>query len=142
MPISRAFLYTSSKVTSKTAPPPRTGDVSRCGKKDWGLGWVCSYVPKMHYVCQFRTDPTITAPILRPYTVLRTYFKHDSDVGRQGQSLAIGQRQQLVVIQHRIQVFYPLRIHIAIKDDPLSFIDLATHVVNYLPTNVTDKTTS
>lgn len=40
----------------------------------------------------------------------------------QAETLSIGQGQQLVVIQHRVQIFHPLRINITIKDDPLSLL--------------------
>lgn len=62
-----------------------------------------------------------------------TYLKHDPDIGGDGETLAIRQREQFVVIQHGVEVLHPLRVHIAVEDDPLSLVDFSTHVVNDLP---------
>lgn len=62
-----------------------------------------------------------------------TYLKHNPDIGGDGETLAIRQREQLVVIQHGVEVFHPLRVHITVKDDPLPFVDFPTHIVNDLP---------
>lgn len=40
----------------------------------------------------------------------------------QAETLSIGQGEQLVVIQNRVQIFNPLWVNIAIKDDPLTLL--------------------
>jgi hypothetical protein len=50
-------------------------------------------------------------------------------IGRQAKALSIRQRQELVVIQHGVQVLHPLGVHIAIKDNPLAFLQLTSHIV-------------
>lgn len=40
----------------------------------------------------------------------------------QTETLSIGQCEQLVVIQDRVEIFYPLRVNITIKDDPLTLL--------------------
>ena len=56
-----------------------------------------------------------------------------TDIRRNGQPLSVGQGEELVVIQHRVEVLHPLRVHISIKDDPLTLAYLSTHIV-YDPT--------
>lgn len=73
-----------------------------------------------------------THPWTQP-TASHTHLKHDADIGGDGETLAVGQREQLVVIQHGVEVLHPLRIHVTVKDDPLSLVDLPSHVVNDLP---------
>lgn len=51
-------------------------------------------------------------------------------VWRQAETLSVGQGEQLVVVQHRVEILYPLGVHVTIKDDPLPFLQLASHVVN------------
>lgn len=51
-------------------------------------------------------------------------------IGREAEALAVGQSQELVVIQHRVQVLHPLRVHVAVEDDPLALLQLAPHVVD------------
>ena len=51
-------------------------------------------------------------------------------IGWYAEPLSIGQSEHLVVIKHAVQVLYPLWINITIKDDPLPFVDLTTHIVN------------
>ena len=51
-------------------------------------------------------------------------------VGGQAQTLSVGQGQQLVVVQHRVEILHPLWVHIAVKDDPLALLQLPAHVVN------------
>jgi hypothetical protein len=41
--------------------------------------------------------------------------------------------QELVVVEHGVEVLDPLRIDVAVEDDPLPLVDLAPHVV-YDPT--------
>lgn len=57
-------------------------------------------------------------------TNLSAYISWDA------KSLSIGQSKHLVVIQHAVQVLNPLWVHIPIKDDPLSLVELTTHIVN------------
>lgn len=40
----------------------------------------------------------------------------------QAETLSIGQGEQLVVIQNRVQIFNPLWVNVAIKDDPLTLL--------------------
>lgn len=61
------------------------------------------------------------------------YLKHNSDIRRQWQTFTVRQRQQLIVVQHWIQIFYPFRIHVTIEYNPLPFIDLAAYVINNFP---------
>jgi len=51
-------------------------------------------------------------------------------VGWQAEALSVGQREQLVVIQHRVQVLHPLWVHVAVEYDPLALLQLPAHVVN------------
>lgn len=50
-------------------------------------------------------------------------------IGREAEALSVGQSQQLVVIQHRVQVLNPLRVHVAIKHNPLALLQFSPHVV-------------
>lgn len=45
------------------------------------------------------------------------------------ETLSVGQRQQFVVIQHRVEVFDPLRIDVTIENDPLSLLELSSDVI-------------
>lgn len=56
--------------------------------------------------------------------VLRSY------IWRQAETLSVGQGEELVVIQDRVEIFHPLWVNVAIKDDPLTLLQLTTHVVN------------
>lgn len=40
----------------------------------------------------------------------------------QAETFSIGQGEQLVVIQNRVQIFNPLWVNVAIKDDPLTLL--------------------
>ena len=51
-------------------------------------------------------------------------------IGRDGQTLPVGQSEQFVVIEDRVEVLHPLRVNVSIKDDPLAF--------PYLPSNIVD----
>lgn len=51
-------------------------------------------------------------------------------VGREAEALPVGQSQQLVVIQHRVQVLDPLGVHVAVEDNPLALLQLTSHVVD------------
>lgn len=64
---------------------------------------------------------------------MRRYLEHDAHVGRQREALAVGQRQQLVVVQHGVEVLHPLGVHVAVEYDPLPLVDLAADVVDYFP---------
>ena len=50
-------------------------------------------------------------------------------IGRDSQSLSIGQSQKLVVIQHTVQILNPLWVHISVEYDPLSLVELTTYIV-------------
>ena len=51
-------------------------------------------------------------------------------IGWYAKPLSIGQGEHLVIIEHTVQVLHPLWVNITIKDDPLSFVDLTTDIVN------------
>ena len=51
-------------------------------------------------------------------------------VGRQTESLPVREGEEFVVIQDTVLVLHPLRVHVAIKDDPLPLVQFTTHVVN------------
>lgn len=46
------------------------------------------------------------------------------------ETLSVRQGEQLVVIQHRVEIFHPLWVDIAVKDDPLAFLQFTSNVVN------------
>ena len=48
--------------------------------------------------------------------------------------------QEFVVIEHRVQVFNPLRIDIPVKDDPLPLVDFTADVIDDLAQNVREQT--
>ena len=48
----------------------------------------------------------------------------------QAETLSIGQGKQLVVIQDWVQIFNPLRVNITIEDDPLTFLQFSSNIVN------------
>lgn len=58
-----------------------------------------------------------------------------TDIRRNGQPLSIRQSEEFVVIQHRVEVLHPLRVHVSIKDDPLTLAYLTMHIV-FDPTNM------
>lgn len=53
-----------------------------------------------------------------------------SYVWRHTETLSIRQGEQLVVIQHRVEIFHPLRVDIAVKDDPLAFLQFTSNIVD------------
>lgn len=53
-----------------------------------------------------------------------------SYIGRQTEAFSIGQGEQLVIIQHGVQVLNPFRIHVSVEDDPLALLQLSPHVIN------------
>ena len=57
-------------------------------------------------------------------------LEHDPNVGRQRQALSIGQGKQLVVVQDGVEVLHPLGVDVAVKDDPLSLVNLTPDVVD------------
>ncbi|KAI6769165.1 hypothetical protein HG531_010269 [Fusarium graminearum] len=67
-------------------------------------------------------------------------FEHDSNVGGKVETLTIGKREQLVVIEYTVQVFNPFRVHVTIEDDPMSFRVLTTEVVDDLSQNAGEQT--
>src|SRR6202000_1777042 len=60
-------------------------------------------------------------------------FEHNTNVGRQIESLAVWQSKQLVVVEHTVQVFHPLWIDVAIKNNPVALAVFSTEIVNDLP---------
>ena len=63
-------------------------------------------------------------------------------IGWNSQTLSIGQSKKFVVIQDRVQILNPIRVHISVEYDPLAFARLASHVVNNLTQDVSEKTVS
>ncbi len=51
-------------------------------------------------------------------------------VRRQAETLSVGKRQEFVVVQHRVQILHPLRIHVSVEDDPLTLLQLSTNVID------------
>ena len=67
---------------------------------------------------------------VREQNILRHIHTYKcTHVGSESQSLSIGQCEQLVVVQHAVEVLHPLRVHVPIKDDPLTLVQLSPHVV-------------
>ncbi len=67
------------------------------------------------------------------------HLEHDAHVARDGQPLTVGQREQLVHVQHAVQVLHPLRIHVPVKDNPLAFVQLPAHIVDNLAQDVREQ---
>ncbi len=67
------------------------------------------------------------------------HLEHDAHVARDGQPLPVGQREQLVHVQHAVQVLHPLRVHVPVKDDPLTLVQLPAHIVNNLAQDVREQ---
>ena len=51
-------------------------------------------------------------------------------VRRYSETFSVRKGQQLVVVEDRVQILHPLRIHISIKDYPLSLIRLSPDIVD------------
>lgn len=62
-------------------------------------------------------------------------FNEVSYIWRKAETFSIGQGEQFVIVQNRVQVFHPFGINIAIKDNPLTFLQLSSHIV-YDPKNI------
>ena len=45
-------------------------------------------------------------------------LEDEVDVGSELDPLAVRQRQQPVIVEHRVQRLDPLRVHVAVADDP------------------------
>jgi hypothetical protein len=67
------------------------------------------------------------------------HLEHDAHVARDGQPLTVGQREQLVHVQHAVQVLHPFRVHVAVEDNPLALIQLSTDIVNNLAQDVREQ---
>ncbi len=67
------------------------------------------------------------------------HLEHDAHVARDGQSLTVRQREQLVHVQHAVQVLHPLRVHVAVKYNPLALVQLPTDIVNNLAQDVREQ---
>jgi hypothetical protein len=65
------------------------------------------------------------------------YLHEDADVVGDLQPLATGQREQTVVVEHRVEVLGPLGVHVAVEHQPVHAVTLATHVRQHLPTTTT-----
>lgn len=49
---------------------------------------------------------------------VRTYLEHGLDVVRHGHAVPVSQGQDLVVIEHGVEVFDPDGVHGTVRDDP------------------------
>jgi hypothetical protein len=67
------------------------------------------------------------------------HLEHDAHVARDGQPLPVGQREQLVNVQHAVQVLHPLRIHVPVKYNPLALVQLTAHIVDNLAQDVREQ---
>ena len=67
------------------------------------------------------------------------HLEHDAHVARDGEPLTVGQREQLVHVQHAVQVLHPLRVHVAVKDNPLALVQLPAHIVDNLAQDVREQ---
>ena len=59
-----------------------------------------------------------------------SYLENDADIGRNGESLSIGQGEQFVVVQDGVQILYPFGIHVSIEHDPLTLFQFTSHIVD------------
>ncbi len=67
-------------------------------------------------------------------------FEHDPDVGRDAEALAVGQSEQLVVVEDGVQVFDPLGVDVAVEDYPLPLVQLTANVVDDFSEDVSEET--
>jgi len=44
------------------------------------------------------------------------------DVGGEGQALAGGEREEAVLVQHGVEALGPVRVHVAVEDDPVQLL--------------------
>jgi len=58
-------------------------------------------------------------PLSRVHQHLQRGWQWDTYIGRDGETLSVWQRQQLVVVQHRVEILHPLRVNISVKYYPL-----------------------
>mmetsp|Transcript_24250 Transcript_24250/g.59856 ORF Transcript_24250/g.59856 Transcript_24250/m.59856 type:complete len:305 (+) Transcript_24250:6836-7750(+) len=56
----------------------------------------------------------------------RLHLEHDAHVGRNLQALAVGESEELVVVEDRVEVLGPLGVHVAVKHDPVAPVLLAS----------------
>jgi hypothetical protein len=53
--------------------------------------------------------------------------------------LTVWQSKQLVVIQKTVEIFYPLRIHVTVENDPVTLATLSTHIIDDLTQYVREE---
>ncbi|GKT85477.1 hypothetical protein Ct61P_03327 [Colletotrichum tofieldiae] len=59
-------------------------------------------------------------------------FEHDADIGRQVETLTIGQGEKFVVVQHTVQVLNPFGVDVTVENNPVALGILASEVVDNL----------
>ena len=72
------------------------------------------------------------------YLYIYTTSRVTANIGRDPESLSIGEGEQFVVVQHAVEVLHPLGVHVSVEDDPLPFVQLSTHIV-YDPAQIQRK---
>ena len=92
--------------------------------KRWGWNQMLQLCRRRHVQFNEKHQHHAVQSLHMQSTNLSAYISWDA------KSLSIGQSKHLVVIQHAVQVLNPLWVHIPIKDDPLSLVELTTHIVN------------
>ena len=60
------------------------------------------------------------------------HLKHDAHIRGQREALAVGKREQLVVVEEGVEVLDPLRIDVAVEENPMALFGLvvALHIVD------------
>lgn len=48
----------------------------------------------------------------------------------QAETLSVGQGEQLVVVQDGVEILNPLGVDVAVEDDPLALLQLASDIVD------------
>ena len=58
------------------------------------------------------------------------HLEHDPNILGDGQTLSVGQSEELVHVEDRVQVLHPLGVDVSVKDDPLPLVKLTPDIVN------------
>ena len=56
-----------------------------------------------------------------------------------GEALAVGKGEEFAVVKHGIEVLHPIRIDVAVEDDPLPLAALSTNVVDDFAQSVREQ---
>ena len=57
-------------------------------------------------------------------------YKLSTHIGWYAEPLSIGQCEHLVVVKDTVEILHPLGVYVSIKNNPLTFVDLSTNIVN------------